>query len=157
MRIRLLLCKITQKYIPSSNLLFCGYYDAIYHETYDEIYDETYGVIFKVIMRKFRAVMEPLYDLKIGKYVEYLACVSSEYIKSAVTFSDKHGWSNFTRSLGLRNPKLYIARMLTVYSIHACNSTYAKTDLYCTVGFVSMIEALRSVIFIYYRGRELIC
>ena len=33
-------------------------------------------------MRKFRASMEPFWDLKIGKYVEYLTPVSSEYIKS---------------------------------------------------------------------------
>ena len=37
-------------YIPSSHLLFCGY---------ELIYDETYGVIYEVIMRKFRASMEP--------------------------------------------------------------------------------------------------
>ena len=46
-------------------------------------------------------------------------------------------------SLGLRNPKLYIARMLAIYSIHACNSTRAKADLYCAVGFISVIEASR--------------
>ena len=45
------------------------------------MYDETYGVIYEVIMRKFRASMEPFWDLKIGKYVEYLTPVSSEYIK----------------------------------------------------------------------------
>ena len=39
--------------------------------------------------------------------------------------------------------------MLAIYySIHACNSTRAKTELYCTVGFVSVIEASRSVIFV---------
>ena len=59
--------------IPSSNLLFLwllGNYDVIYDESYDETYDETYGVICEVIMRKFRASMEPFYDLKISIYVE---------------------------------------------------------------------------------------
>ena len=37
---------------------------------YDVIYDETYSVIDEVIMRKFRASMEPSCDLKISKYVE---------------------------------------------------------------------------------------
>ena len=38
-------------------------------------------------MRKFRASMEPFWDLKISKYVEYLTPVSSEYIKSWVLLS----------------------------------------------------------------------
>ena len=42
------------------------------------MYDETYGVIYEVIARKFRAFMEPFWDLKIGMY-EYLTNVSSEY------------------------------------------------------------------------------
>ena len=36
----------------------------------------------EVIMRKFRASLEPFWDLKISKYVEYLTRVSSEYITS---------------------------------------------------------------------------
>ena len=57
------------------------------------------------------------------------------------------GWSNFTQSLGLRNPELsqryiIIARMFAIHvsSIHACNSTCAKTDLYCVVELISVIE-----------------
>ena len=42
------------------------------------MYDETYGAIYEVIMRKSRALLEPFWDLKISKYVEYLTCVSSE-------------------------------------------------------------------------------
>jgi hypothetical protein len=38
-------------------------------------------------MRKFRALMEPFWDLKIGKYVEYLTYISSEYIISCVLLS----------------------------------------------------------------------
>ena len=40
-------------------------------------YDETYGII---IMRKFRASMEPFWDLNAVKYVDYLARVSSKYM-----------------------------------------------------------------------------
>ena len=47
-------------------------------------YDETYGVIYEVIMRKFRASMEPFRDLKFSEYVEYLTRVSSEYLTSSV-------------------------------------------------------------------------
>ena len=43
------------------------------------MYDET-SVIFEEIARKFRASMEPFWDLKIGIYVEYRTYVSSEYI-----------------------------------------------------------------------------
>ena len=44
------------------------------------MYDVTYGVI----MRKFRASMEPFRDLKISEYVEYLTCISSEYFTSCM-------------------------------------------------------------------------
>ena len=47
------------------------------------MYDETYGVIYEIIARKFRAFMEPFWDLKIGIYVEYLTHVSSEYINTS--------------------------------------------------------------------------
>ena len=38
-------------------------------------------------MRKFRASLEPFWDLKIGKYVEYLTPVSSEYLISCELLS----------------------------------------------------------------------
>jgi hypothetical protein len=38
-------------------------------------------------MRKFRASMEPFWDLKIGKYVEHLMLVSSEYLISCELLS----------------------------------------------------------------------
>jgi hypothetical protein len=38
-------------------------------------------------MRKFRASVEPFYDLKIYKYVEYLMYVSSEYLRSRMLLS----------------------------------------------------------------------
>jgi hypothetical protein len=41
-----------------------------------------YEIIYEVIMRKFRASMEPFRDLKIGKYVEYLMPVSNKYLIS---------------------------------------------------------------------------
>ena len=49
-----------------------------------KLWDETYSVISEVIMRKFRASMEPFCDLEISKYVEYLMCLSSEYHTSSV-------------------------------------------------------------------------
>jgi hypothetical protein len=41
--------------------------------------------------------MEPFWDLKISRYVEYVMHVSSEYliIKLRATLSDKYGWLNF--------------------------------------------------------------
>ena len=38
-------------------------------------------------MRKFRASLEPFWDLKISKYVEYLTRVSSEYITGSALLS----------------------------------------------------------------------
>ena len=38
-------------------------------------------------MRKFRASLEPSWDLKISKYVEYITRVSSEYITSRALLS----------------------------------------------------------------------
>ena len=47
-------------------------------------------------MRKSRASLEPFWDLKISKYVEYLMCVSSKYIKSWVPLSLRStaGWTS---------------------------------------------------------------
>ena len=44
--------------------------DETYDKIYDEIYDESYGVIYEVIVGKFRASVEPFWDLKISEYVE---------------------------------------------------------------------------------------
>ena len=53
---------------------------------------------------------------------------------------------------------LYIAYMHAIYSVHACSTrTRATIDLYSVVEFVSVIEASRSVIFVYYQGRESTC
>ena len=56
-------------------------------------------------MRKFRASLEPFWDLKISKYVEYLTRVYIQRIhyKLSATFSEKYCWLNFTCFLGLRN------------------------------------------------------
>jgi hypothetical protein len=86
-------------------------------------------------MRKFRASMEPFWDLKISKYVEYLTCVSSEYFslyKQRDTFSDKYHWPKLTRSFGLCNPRPKASLVLHI----ACNTAtmhqslcHATTDL----------------------------
>ena len=49
--------------------------------------------------------MEPFWDLKISKDVEYLmrVCIQQIPYKLHVNFSDKYGWLNFSRSLGLCN------------------------------------------------------
>jgi hypothetical protein len=56
-------------YIPSSNLFFCGYIILLY----------------EVIMGKYRASMDPFWDLNISKYVEYLTCISSKYFVSSAS------------------------------------------------------------------------
>ena len=78
-----------------------------------------------VIMRKFRTSMEPLRDLKIIEYVEYLSRISSEYftgITGAFVMTDKG----------------------SVYSTHACSITCHDWSeiwkLYCVVKFVSVID-----------------
>jgi hypothetical protein len=50
--------------------------------TYEVIYGAIY--MYEVIMRNFRASMEPFRDLKISKYVEYLTSTSREYFISSV-------------------------------------------------------------------------
>ena len=56
-------------------------------------------------MKKSRASLEPFWDLKISKYVEYLMRVYIQRIhyKLSATFSEKYCWLNFTCFLGLRN------------------------------------------------------
>ena len=69
-------------------------------------------------MKKPRASLEPFWDLKVSKYVEYLTRVAIQRIdyKLSATFSEKHCWLNFTCFLGLRNAVdslvLYIARII---------------------------------------------
>ena len=71
-------------------------------------------------MRKFRASLEPFWDLKIGRYVEYLIPVSSEYLKLRAASSDKYHWPNFTA---------YVIpwRPCAIYSTHS--SVPWSTDL----------------------------
>ena len=47
-------------------------------------------------MRKFRASMEPFWDFKISKYIEYLMHVSSKYFTSSVlrSLTSTDGWSS---------------------------------------------------------------
>ena len=54
------------------------YFSVVMNGNYSVMYDETYGVIYAIIARKLRASLEPFWDLKISKYVEYLTRVSSE-------------------------------------------------------------------------------
>ena len=98
---------------------------------------------------KFRASMEPFWDLKFGEYVEYLMRVSSKYLTSSVLPSlmssndaELHVFSRLTLScayiLYIDSPVLYI------YSTrHEQRATGPK--LYCAVEFFSVIEALKLV------------
>ena len=55
-------------------------------------------------MRKSSASLEPFWDLKISKYVEYVMHVSTQiHYKLSATFSEKYRWLNFTHFLGLDN------------------------------------------------------
>ena len=64
-------------------------------------YDETYGVIYEVIMRKFRASMEPFWDLKFSEICRVsCACIQRISYKQHVVFSDEQRRPNFTHSLG---------------------------------------------------------
>ncbi len=76
--------------------------------------------------------MEPFWDLKIGKYIEYLTHISSEYIiyyNLHATFSDKYGW-----------PVLYLAR-------RPQPDRPERWKLYFAVKFISVINY-------HFRGRE---
>ena len=104
-------------------------------------------------MRKFRASLEPFWDLKISKYVEYLTRVSSKYLTSSVlpslTSSDSR-----TSHILLADviPWIYIDSPALIYSTHHCHKGLARARLqqcdqpelrkeYCVVEFVSVIEA----------------
>ena len=58
----------TNNYVLGDNLLFCGYWVTM--SNYDETYGVIYEVIYDVIMRNFRASMEPFCDSKFSEYVE---------------------------------------------------------------------------------------
>ena len=72
-------------------------------------------------MRKFRASLEPFWDLKISKYVEYLTRVSSEYITSWALLSLRStvGWTSrvflayVMPWINKASLALYIARIVT--------------------------------------------
>ncbi len=99
-------------------------------------------------MRKFRASMEPFWDLKISKYVEYQ--YFSLY-KQRVTFSDKYCWPKLTHSFGLRNPRPKASLVLHNYSMQyshdasivvPCDDRSVVLKLYCTV---ELVEASKLV------------
>ena len=74
--------------MPSSSLLLCGNYEQTY----------------EVIQGKFRASLEPLWAVKIARYVEYLTHISGEYIiKLPFTLSNKVELFERMQSPGLRN------------------------------------------------------
>ncbi len=68
-------------------------------------------------MQKFRVSMEPFWDLKFGEYVEYLTCVSNEYLTSSVlpSLTSSDGWTSHVLLadvipwIYIDSPKLYIA------------------------------------------------
>ena len=75
---------------------------------YVVIYDKTYDETYEVIVRKLRASMEPFCDFnRVICRVTY-ACIWQISLKLRVILSDKYHWLNSMRSLGLRNPVLYI-------------------------------------------------
>jgi hypothetical protein len=90
-------------------------------------------------MRKSRASVETFYDLKIGKYVEYLMHVSSDYLISCVLLSltcmaSRTSWIRYSRIL---HYNIYIAR--------CPQPEFWK--LYCAVNSISVLEASRFVTF----------
>jgi hypothetical protein len=64
-------------------------------------------------MRKFRASLEPFWDLKIDKYVEYLMPVSSEYLISCelLSLTSTTGWTS----------RVFLAYVIpcAIYSTHS--------------------------------------
>ena len=85
-------------------------------------YGVTYCVIYEVITRKFRASMEPFWDLKIGKCVG----VSNAFIqripyKLCATFFDKYVWLNFLA---------YVIPYINIASLHYIqHAIHDPTDL----------------------------
>ena len=79
-------------------------------------------VTYEVIMQKFRASVEPFWDLKIGKYVEteYETPVSSEYIISCVLLS-------LTSSDG-RSSRVLLADVIRwIYNIYSTHHEQCAT------------------------------
>ena len=67
----------------------------------DETCGVIYEVIYEVIMGKFRASMEPFWDLKFSEICRVSStCIQQISYKQSVAFSDKQRRPNFTRSLG---------------------------------------------------------
>jgi hypothetical protein len=62
---------------------------------------------YEVIIRRFRASMEPFWDLKISEYVVSYTYIQRIFYKLRVTFSDKYRWPNFTRSLCLHTVHVF--------------------------------------------------
>ena len=78
-------------------------------------------------MRKFRASMEPFWDLKISKYVVYLMPVSCEYIKSWVLLSRTSTAGRCSRVL-LADVILWINKAsLVLYIVHTLRAMPRQT------------------------------
>ncbi len=75
-------------------------------------------------MRKFRASVEPFWDLKIDKYVEYLTPVSSEYLISCELL--------FLTSIAGRISRVFLAYViswiiLALYIAHIMCAIYSAS------------------------------
>ena len=99
-----------------------------------------YGVIYEIIMRKFRASMEPFWDLKFNEilcmYIEYLACA---IIQQCVSFSDKLVWvpggcsgTQTTDEQRRPNPVDIIIALRYIYSTHHGMSGVPQDQSSCT-------------------------
>ena len=104
-------------------------------------------------MRKFRASMEPFWNLKLSKYVEGLTPVSSEYIKSWVPLSPTStaGWTSRVLLadvipwINKASLVLYIARMLRALCHAATNLTFGRCA--ALLSSPPVIEALKLISF----------
>ena len=85
-------------YIPSSNLLFCGYEIIMMND-----------VIYEVIILKIQGLYRAFLRLENREICRVTHAYNQRiHLKLHVVFSDKYCWSNSTRSFGLHSPVLYI-------------------------------------------------
>ena len=97
-------------------------------------------VIYEVIMQKFRASMEPFWDLKFGEYVEYIMRVSSEYLTSSVlpSLTSGDGWTSHILLadvipwIYIDSPMLYIARTTSSVPLDCSEAVLDCWVLLCT-------------------------
>ena len=102
---------------------------------YDVICGDIYGVVDEIITRKFKASLEPFWDLKIHLFRVTYECIQRQAVCLFLWYT--YGWS---RSLGLHNP--CTNKSSQCHALLYIRAVHATINLHCAVEYVPVHQGL---------------